>query len=274
MVSSTSSKILSLVVILGMSRELGAQQKKTPGLGEILERLNANLNHYDAAVPSLFCDEHVVSSRIEPRARDKNTITDSIFRLKRTLQADNTSTLAESREIKSVDGKPVASQAMDGPALVTGIFEGGLAVVSIGQTACMNYSLQRVNRKRPQDPYVVRFATVLTPQNRAECFLQENSKGRVFVDPASMQVVRLEIMTPHHVIVDGSPYATGDVGRRELTVNYAPVLLGGESFWMPSAITMRTTSALGFDTTVWTFRASYRNYHRLEVNSRILDGPE
>lgn len=274
MVSSTYSRVLSLVVMLGMSHELGAQQKKTAGLGEILERLNANLNHYDAAVPSLFCDEHVVSSRIEPGERDKNTITDSTFRLKRTTQADNTSTLVESRETRSVDGKPVATRAMDGPAMLSGIFEGGLAVVSIGQTACMNYSLQRRNRKRPEGPYVVRFATVLTPQNRAECFLQENSKGRVLVDPASMQVIRLEITTPRHVIVDGSQYATGDVGRRELMVDYAPVLLGGESFWMPSAITMRTTSGLGFDMTVWTFRASYRNYHRLEVKSRVLDGPE
>jgi hypothetical protein len=120
----------------------------------------------------------------------------------------------------------------------------------------------------------VRFTTLLTPVNIADCFLQEKSKGRVVIDAASMQVKRLEIETPRHTIVEGDEYPSPEVSRRELTVEYAPVLLGSETFWMPSAIEMRTTSGSGFDQTVWTFQASYRNYHRLEVKSRILDGPE
>ncbi len=247
---------------------------KPPNLGEILQRLEANLNHYDAGVPSLFCDEHVVSSRVEPGERDQNTITDSIFRLRRTFQADQTTTLVESREIKSVDGKSAASQDMDGPALLSGIFEGGLAVVSVEQTSCMNYILQRINKKRPTEPYVVRFATVLTPQNTAGCFLQEESKGRVVIDPASMQVKRLEITTPRHTLVEADHFRTRVVGKRELTVNYAPVPLGGQTFWMPTAITMRTESGSGFDTIVWSFRANYRNYHRMEVTLHIHDGSD
>jgi hypothetical protein len=274
MVSSRFSKAVSLVALLGFSGAVWAQGTKTPGLGEILQGLEANLNHYDAGVPSLFCDEYATSSRIEPGERDYNRVTDSVFRLKRTPQADHTTSLVESREIKSFDGKPATAQKMDGPAVLSGIFEGGLAVASVEQTKCMNYSLQRINRKRPSEPYVVRFATVLTAQNRGDCFLQEESKGRVFIDPATMQVRRLEITTPHHVIEDGSAYATGDVGRRELSVDYAPVLLGDGTFWMPSAISMRTTSGSGFDTVVWAFRAVYRNYHRLEVTSRIHEGKD
>jgi hypothetical protein len=121
---------------------------------------------------------------------------------------------------------------------------------------------------------VVGFATFLTPSNTDDCFLQEKSKGRVVVDAASMQVKRLEIETPRHVIDDGSEYSEAEVGRRELTVDYAPVLLGTETFWMPSAIGMRTSSGSSFDVTVWTFEATYRDYHRLEVKSKILDGPE
>ena len=248
MVSSRFSKAVSLIALLGLAGGVRAQGKKTPSLGEILQRLEANLNHYDAGVPSLFCNEYATSSRIEPGERDYNRETDSVFRLRRTTQADHTISLVESREIKSADGRPVGAQKMDGPALLSGIFEGGLAVASVDQTKCMNYSLERINRKRPGDPYVVRFATVLTAQNRADCFLQEESKGRVLIDPASMQVKRLEITTPHHVIEDGSGYATGEVGRRELSVDYAPVLLGDGTFWMPSAIGMRTASGSGFET--------------------------
>jgi hypothetical protein len=135
----------------------------------------------------------------------------------------------------------------------------------------MNYKLERSKRA---GEIVVRFATFLTPSNTEDCFLQEKSKGRVVVDAASMQVKRLEIETPKHVIDDGSNYAGAEVGRRELTVEYAPVLLGKETFWMPSAIGMRTTSGTGFDVTVWTFQAAYQKYHKLEVTSRILTKPD
>jgi hypothetical protein len=270
MISGMRLRVLGVCALMGISLGMGAQQK-APTLGEVLQRLEANLNRYDAGVPSFFCEEHVVSSRSVPHERDDRSETDSVFRLKRTAQADGTTALVESREIKRVNGRVPASESVPVPTLLTGIFEGGLAVVSVGQTSCMNYKLER--RKSPGE-FVVSFTTVLTPSNTADCFLQEKSKGRVVVDAASMQVKRLEIDTPRHVIDPGSEYSEAEVGRRELTVDYAPVLLGSETFWMPSAIGMRTTSGSSFDVTVWLFQATYRNYHRLEVKSRILDGPQ
>ena len=268
-----SSTAISLVVFLGFSSALCAQRAKPPALDEILQRLEANLDHYDTSVPSFFCDEHVIS-RIEPRQRDnKDTVTDSVFRLKRTPSTDHTTTLVESRQIKSINGKPTASQKMDGPTMLSGAFEGGLAVVSLKQAACTNYTLQRINKKRSAEPYIVHFATVLTPQNTPHCLLKENSKGRVFIDPVSMQITRLELITPHHTIIPGDTYTSPVVGQRVITVDYAPVLLGGERFWMPSMITLRATSgAKSFHPMVWSFQASYRNYHKVEVESHILPG--
>jgi hypothetical protein len=261
MTSRTSSTAISLVAFLGFLSALCAQRASVPTLEEILQRIDANLNHYDAGVPSFFCDEHVVS-QVEPGLRNQDTITDSVFRLKRTPNPDHTTTLVESREIKKVDGKPATSQDMDGPTLLSGAFEGGLAVVSLNQTACMNYALQRISRNRSTEPYVLSFATVLTPRNSAECLLQENSKGRVFIDPAS-------------TIIPANPYTSPVVGKRVVTVDYAPVLLGGKTFWMPSTITLRSTSGSGsFHPIVWSFQATYRNYHKLEVTSRILPGSE
>ena len=272
MTSRTSSSVISLVALLGLSSVLCAQQEKTPTLGEILQRLEANLDRYDTGVPSFFCDEHALSSRVQPGTRDQDTTTDSVFRLKRAANPDHTTALVESRAIKTVNGKPSTAQDMDGPALLSGAFEGGLAVVSLSQTACMKYALQRINKNRPAEPYIVRFATVLTPQNTAACLLQEKSNGRAFIDPASMQIARLELTTPRHVIIPGDTYESQVVGKRVLTVDYAPVLLSGKTFWMPSAITMRSVSdAATFAPTTWSFRATYRNYHKLEVTSRILD---
>src|SRR5208337_4984981 len=84
MASRSSFTAISLVTLLAFSSVLCAQGSKPPTLGEILDRLQANLDYYDTRLPSLFCDEHVVSSQVEPGMRDLNTTTDSVFRLKRT----------------------------------------------------------------------------------------------------------------------------------------------------------------------------------------------
>jgi hypothetical protein len=275
MIYRASSRAISLVALIGLSSALCAQQAKTPTLEEVLQRLDANLNHYDVRVPSLFCDEHAVSEVEHGSRTGDTTVTDSVFRLKRTPNADHTTTLVESREIKTVDGKPATSQHMDGPTMLSGAFEGSLAIVSLKQSTCTNYKLQRVHKNRSADPYIISFATVLMPQNTAGCLLKENSRGRAFIDPASMQIMHLELTTPHHTITPGDTYRSPFIGERVITVDYASVLLGGETFWMPSAINLRVTSGSGtFHKIVWSFRATYRNYHKLEVKSRVLPGFE
>jgi hypothetical protein len=271
--SRTPSAIVALVAFLGAWSTLHAQQPDTPTLSEILQRLEANLNHFDTSVPSFFCDEHVLS-KVESDQSNRDTVTDSIFRLKRTLNPDRTTTLVESRDITTVNGKPAISQNMDGPSLLRGAFEGGLDVVSANQTSCMHYELQRINSKLPGEPYSIRFSTALKPQNSASCLLQEKSTGRALVDPASMQITHLEIITPRHTIIPGNASMSPVIGKRTLTVDYAPVVLDGETFWLPSAITMHASSSAGFHVTVWSYQASYRNYHRLEVKSRIFPGSE
>jgi hypothetical protein len=260
---------ISFVALLGLSSGAWAQGTKVPTLEEMLQRLDASLAHYDAKVPSFICDEHVVS-RLEPGWGNPQTVTDSIFRLKRSANADHTTTLVESRDVTTVDGKPATKQDVEGPTLLEGAFEGGLAVVSSAQTSCMNYALEKVDKRRAGAPYVVRFATLLTPENRAGCLLQEESKGRATIDPVSMQMTHLELTTPRHTIVRGDADGAAVVGKRVITVDYAPVVFGGQTFWMPSLIALKATGGSGtFHETVWSYRASYRNFHKLEVTATI-----
>ena len=85
------------------------QTTETPTMHEILQRLQENLEQYDSGVPSFFADEHVVS-RMVPDVHDQETVTDSVFRLKRTPHPDHTTTLEESREVKTVNGQPATKQ--------------------------------------------------------------------------------------------------------------------------------------------------------------------
>ena len=257
------------IACLGLALTACAEQMKIPGLNETLQRLESNLNHFDTRVPSFFCDEHIVSSQTQGDLPEQKTIADTIFRLKRVSEADHTTTLSESREVKTINGKPTTAEDLNGPALLTGMFEGGLAVVSLNQAPCMEYRLQQRRPKRSGETYSISFATVLNEQKSARCFLQEESKGRASIDSASMQLSHLEITTPRHIIDTGDPYTT-HVGKRQLTVDYAPVLLGGETFWMPSAMAMRITRGFGYHRMLWSYRAIYTNCRRMEVTARIV----
>src|ERR1019366_972950 len=106
-------------------------------------------------------------------------------------------------------------------------------------------------------------------RNSANCLLQEKSEGRVFIDPGTMQITHMELTTPHHAIIPDSNYASQVVGERVISVDYAPVVLDGQTFWMPATITSRATSAKGtYHAIAWSFKATYRNLPKLEVTSR------
>jgi hypothetical protein len=268
----SASPLFALVLL---SSGVSAQTLTAPpALDQILRQLQANLDRYDAHVPSFFCDEHVVS-QVTPNRREDTAVTDSIFRLKRTANKDRTFSLAESREVRLVNGKPATSQDISGPSVISGAFEGGLVVVSLNQTSCMNYSLQRIHANRPGDPYVIRFASVLNPDNKANCILQEEGKGRVVIDPKSMQITRMELDTPHHVINPETSNSPAVIGPWKITVDYAPVQFGLETFWLPARISSFVTGGSGtFHEVEWSFRATYRNFHKLEVKSRVVSAPD
>ena len=254
--------VILLLGVLVASHPALAQQTPSPTLDEILLRLESNLHRYDTQVPNFFCSEHVVSSVVSGK-NHQSTITDSIFRLKRTLKPGQAATLIESREIKAVNGTPVEGRDIHGPTILAGVFSGGLDTVSLSQKACMSYTLQPSEPGHSGEPYVVRFAT-MPGQRPSSCVLKEEGSGRAFIDPATMQVTRMELIVPHHIILPAT------VGVWRISIGYAPVLLGGQTFWMPSTITSRATPGDLEDPTVWSFNAHYSNYHKLEVSFRIL----
>jgi hypothetical protein len=283
----------TLAALAALSLALPAHAQQPPTLEEVLERLEANLNRYENGVPSFFCEEHVVSE-VNPSNFNGHVVTDSTFRLKRVLHA-TTISLDESRDIKTINHRPAAEgQQIGGPAILSGAFSGGLAIVSTGQQACMNYKLKL--SKRRNAPYVVEFTSAARAEYPPECLLHEEGSGRVLIDPATMQIKRIELKAPHHTLrfppaPDGSASAPV-VGLWNVSVNYAPVPLGGQTFWMPSTIASSLSAVTGESasgpvlssrgsrgaglatlspvTTTWEYEARYSDYHKLEVTSRIV----
>jgi hypothetical protein len=143
-----------------------------------------------------------------------------------------------------------------------GVFSGGLNTVSLSQRACMQYALQPIDPGHTGDAYVVQFATQAN-RPRHGCVLEEDGSGRVFIDPESMQVTRMELTVTNHKTVSGPEVWS-------ISIEYAPVLLVGKTFWMPKTIASTAQPTAKYDPAVLSFVARYADYHKLEVTSRIL----
>lgn len=258
--SGRMSQIILLINLTIPFRFVSAQQPSSPALDRILSQLEINLSRYDKQVPNFFCTEHVTSSLLYGKKR-QSTVTDSIFRVERSLSGD----LSESREIKAINRSPAEGHQLGGPVVLAGVFSGGLDAVSLRQNACMRYTLQPIEPGQRDAPYVIQFATLPDAGQHTQCVLKEAGTGRVLVDPATMQVTRMELSAPNHRI------NAAEVGTWYISIDYAPALLAGQTFWMPTAIkSTETPAASDYPPVVYSFSATYTDYHKLEVTSRIV----
>ena len=237
-----------------------AQQAQSLSVAQILARLQNNVSSYLSTVPSFFCDEHV-DSAVEQAGYDGKTFTaaDSIFRIRRAGEGNETR-LVESREIKAVNHKQPKSDNITGPAIFRGAFTNGVRIVSPEFASC--YSFDRVADEKVGGA----MAIVLSFSPPTESLLQricpEIRQGNVFIDPATFHLLRIEARIPDHEITPGV------FGLWTWSIDYAPVVLDGRTFWMPKTI---ESEAIPKDRRMaWSFVAHYRNYHKLEVTSHII----
>jgi hypothetical protein len=261
-----------LLAVLGSVSPCLAQSAPPLTLDDILTKLQNNLDSYGRSIPSFLADEHIDSTEhvfISRGGSEHPTvaIAESVFRLKRDVDPSGQKVvLDESREIKTIDGKPANGRDLDAPTTFSGAFSSGLALVSQAEQACMRYALES---PQPRKPIVVNFVSVPAERRPKGCILAEDGSGRVTIDPTSMQIAKIEIKVPHHIITPR--YSDGHTGPSMVTlwkvqVDYKPVVLDARTFWLPATISSDTSA----DQVAWSFVATYRNYHLLQVRSRIL----
>lgn len=271
--------LLLVLSSLLFARQSNPQPPEPPDLtlDDLLIRLQNNLTVYRATVPDFFCDEHLVSAMYIQHQPYGRTVTDSIFRLRRLetskspidkfgtgrSEADRSfHRFVESREIKTVDKKPAKKQGLSGPAIFAGAFSNALQVVSLDLKDCYNYHLIPHQHLHRHPVLVIAYALKDTAISDQACPGPEPHGGRAFIDPQTMEIVRLEQRTPDHEINPGV------YGPWTWSIDYAEVIFNDTPFWMPKTVTsIATTKDSKFE---WTFVATYRDYHKLTVTSRIL----
>ena len=259
LISKNLSLACSLMLIASATSMPAQQPATTPTLDQVLTGVHNNFLAYLATVPNLFADEHVVSSVRNEGLRETNgATTDSIFRMRRGAIQNNTVDLIESREAK---GNHNDEQAVNGPSVAVGLFSYGVLDLSPDLKHCYDYQLEsKPQQLRHTAVVVVDYVLKGQIEAHSNCPVTEPVSGRAFVNPATMQIVRVEQTRPHHDVYQGK------FGTWSWSVDYGLAYLDGKTFWLPNTISAQ--SVQGY--MVWSFVATYRNYHLLTVHSTIL----
>jgi hypothetical protein len=290
---SQSYRVFTLV--LGFASFLGAQTTE-PTLDEVLARLDENALAFRHHVPNFFCAEHVVSSFSYSSSLlgIKRTVTDTTFRLRRHTMPDKFVSLEESHAVRLIDGKPPTAETenLGGPVVLTGVFSNGLNFVSTNESACFTYKM-KVQGHEEKKRITISFHDRPAEARAADCGPIRKVSGLITVDAATYRVLHAENTISRHEILPGV------FGRWAWSIDYAPVLLGTQTFWMPKIIKSSATEdpsdpftnsagagaaptrggrvqALGAvssnDPRTWSFVATYSDFHRTTVSARILPG--
>ncbi len=261
------------------------QATPQPTLDEVLWRVAQNFSAYVRSIPNLFAEEQLTASTDTSNpygtASARGTAADAIFSLRHVDVPGKGSRLAESRQMKSIDHKPVSeSEGLQVPVMEVGIFSYGASFISPSLTACYDYTLKTGQRLQKQPVLVVEYKEKkLAPRER--CPVHEPNYGRAFVDPVTMQVVRMEQTRPEHSLQAMLPSNSvlraqlegHNTGTWDWAIDYAPVVLDGRTFLLPKTISAKTTTNSGLKVK-WTFISNFRNYHLMTAHSTILPGYE
>lgn len=224
--------------------------------------MQANLSDYLHNVPNFFCEEHVDSRLQQLGAPEQKTLTDSIFRLRRSTTPAGEWQFTETREIRTVNKQAAQGENIHGPTLFSGAFTNAAAVVSLELSHCYDYTLIPNARLGKSHVLLVEFATQDTALTDKSCPTPERETGRAWIDPQNFHLLRVEGRIPNHEAVDGI------LALWTWEIEYAPITFDSRQFWMPRTIASKAEA--NDNRAVWSFTASYRNYHKLTVTSHII----
>jgi hypothetical protein len=237
-----------------------------PPVEDVLTKIRANLAEIEASLPDFICNEKLVSKRVVKGKVARETAVESLFT--GVQQPDRKAHLpfTESREITRVDGKAVPKGSKLKAPLV---FGGGFSSVSSTTFNPKNaefqtFKLAGTETRDGRPALVLEFATkdeqthLALARNGTRIVTQD--AGKAWIDPDSMQVLRLE-----------RRYETLTAPKDALRVeiDYARVVIDGKAFQMPKRVRAEQEDPKGNHRESRSFVAEYGNYRKFNVSTGI-----
>jgi hypothetical protein len=244
---------LSLAILLACSGFAEAQQ--TPTVDEVFSRLFAYSKEYRARLPSLECDESVISQQLKGgKVKWEVKIEATLRQIRDSKHPD---AFNDFYTFKSVDGHPPKTQ-FKVPYFVNGAFANGVGFGDEAHVRCYDYTLSQEDSG----------ATL-----RLEFAVKSAS-----TDPACKEVYA----GYHEIVLAGA--ATGivkhitrsmspDAARKNhdavfASIDYAAQPLGEMTLWLPSRVESHDEKGERRMTAI------FSSYHRYTGEAKILPGIE
>jgi hypothetical protein len=243
-------KILASAFLLAIPLHIVGQQTSNE---EQLRRVIAYTQAYRKHLPSLECDEMMLSQKVK-NGKVKREV--KIRATLRELRDENEpGGFSDNYTFKSVDGKPAKPNFDTGtlPYFVYKAFANGLAVAESPPT-CLNYSFATLDSGRTLQFNIDSKPDVGDPS----CQKMPDDYHKIMLIDTSSGAVR-------HVERRMSPqFADNNLEIPYISIDYAPQRLGEETFWLPVRFEAIDLDQQG------RMIATYSNCHRYAVVSKIV----
>jgi hypothetical protein len=254
--------LLQLSFLSGLGRD-------TASIDQILQRVQANVNDFEHSLPDFICEEQITSRELMAGAVQNESVIRSSFRGIQHKD-DRDKPFTEVREIVTVNGRQAPpGQPLVGPFL----FGGGFSSILDETFARRNapyFKYKLIGSEKVGD----RSALVITFETRADqkALLHREAlggltilqgKGKAWIDPESMNIIRLELQHLNHLNPEFKE------GLLAVSVDYAEVVINGRKFWMPKMVKAEQTVPNPKVPVTGQYIAEYSNYHQFNVSVKI-----
>jgi hypothetical protein len=246
----TLGRFIFVVTALIFPAAAGCQN--LPSLDVLLGRLDAYAKQYQAALPSLSCDEQITSQALNKKGKVTTEVkAQSTLREVRT--ENPYAPFHEERDFKSINGhRPGRTSPM--PYFVEGGFASLVGFKRWEQRECFDYVLTSGDSSQT----VLLIMTLKRKFTTPSCARLPAGFHRIIIaDPETGRIVHTERTIAPEA-------AAADVGVYFGAIDYQPQKIGEQEFWLPSHFYSHDATGTG------RMSATYSNCHRYLGELKIL----
>jgi hypothetical protein len=235
-----------------------------PGLDALVDRLYAYAEQYRATLPSLSCDERVVSQQVRFDGKVKWQVrVEGTMRDLRKTPPDPFDPFTEQHTFVKVNGKPVRAMAggdANLPYFIQGFFANLIGFHHVELKDCFDFRvtpLKNGKGKAVPGQVQVEVDRKAEPPAAACRTIIAGTHYMVIADPETGRIRHSERTIPAEAAVE----------RNEAyfaSIDYAPQQFGDRTFWLPAKSSAHDPAGTG------RMEAAYLNCHRYTGEMRIV----
>jgi hypothetical protein len=256
------------LLLLACSTLMQAQDARPPDVEHVLDVLRGHVQQLEGSVPNFICQEQIVSQLFEKNKLKKETRAQAVLTTTRSVKAGH-GIFSEGRADMKINGKPTRRNEIEGPF----VWKGGPAYGDLHYLfnsshglECRSYRLLGQVQLEGKEALLMEAHVAETANQNDMCpDLPPDSSDRVWLDPRSLNVLRIESHDPPATPIPGAVLT--------LTVDYAPVVFDGVEYYLPAHFISR----LDFPGTSrhLQYEAFFSDYHKYGAESVVhIDGAQ